>query len=259
MNLLDLFDQVKAEAEKMDTQIDGSEYIEKALDFFKSLGSEQIFEENAKSLKIKQPYVSSYEKSKTREADGSYNGLTNTINIYNINTIYHELAHAASYKDPTHEGVLLPTDNYEFIVGKSFNEGFCDHIASQLDKDYQLRYPLEKLVVEKVMEKFGDEPLKYFLTADFESFYSFVNKNNLNQLLSNLDNVTNLYNSARNNNKDLEVFYNSYHNLFDYSLKGICSDEEILELENKFISTPAGASIDTLLYKQDVINAKKKK
>lgn len=256
MDLLKLFEEVKKEAERRETIIDGTPYIDRMLEFLKPLGDTTIFEKNIETLKIKEPYMLEFEKEEKLEADASYNGLTNTMSIYNMDTIYHELAHVASYKDRENEGVLVPGDNYEFTVGKSFNEGFCDYIASKLDPNYQLRYPLEKLVVDKIIEKFGDEPLKYFLTADYESFHNFINKNNLNTLLSNLDNYTNLYSEVRDP-KQLEIFYNSYQTIMNECLPQFCSKEEISKLQDDFLSTPKGVEIDTILFEQEKRNIKK--
>lgn len=257
MDLMKMFDDLYKASKENDKEIDASSYIEKAEELFNELGCSEIFEKNKETLIVKEPANTSLEDRTVREADAGYNGSKNTINIYNMSVIYHELAHVASYKDEYNEGVLDKQGDYEFIVGKSFNEGFCDYIASKLDPNYQLRYPLEKLIVDKVINKFGDEPLKYFLTADYKDFHSFINEKGLNSLLSNMDTYTNYVSDLKNPEK-LEAFYNSYNNIMS-DLTTLCSNEEINQLKDDFLSTPKGTEIDIHLYEQEVRNVNKTK
>ncbi|MBQ6538951.1 MAG: hypothetical protein IJL76_01585 [Bacilli bacterium] len=258
---------------RKDIIIDGTPYIDELLNYLNSIGESELLKEHIPTLTIKIPDLTEEEKRRKRYADGSYNASTNTITIYNTETIYHELAHVASYKDQTTRGVIVPSiktdeeieemirqgkDDNDFIVGKSFNEGFCDYLASKIDPNYQLRYPLEKLIVDKLIDKFGNEPLIYFLKADYQSFHKFINTNNLNSLLSNLDNITNLYEKAKSNQEDAETFYNSYYSIMNDNLKELCSEEEIKELEDNFFSTSIGVETNKFLYDQEVKKINKK-
>lgn len=252
----------KAKESYVTIPIEGNETVQKVLDYLEKTNGDKNLKNNLKTLTIqKYPYLNK------EQPDGNYNPHNNTITINKEEALLHELIHCASTKDYDNDGVLSITYPNDFdkdiiITGKSFNEGFCDYLSKKIDPSYELRYPLESLIVERIIDKYGAEPLHYFLNSDSKRFHEFIDDNNLNSLLTDLDNYTNLFSESTKmipDEDNLKVFYNSYQNIMTNDLKNILDEDKINDLEEDFFNTSIGAQTNYLLYQHEVKNSKKKK
>ena len=161
----------KAQESYTKVPIEDNETIQKVLNYLEKIGEAENFKNNLKTLTIrKNTYLNN------KQPDGNYNPHSNTITINKEEALLHELIHCASTKDYDNEGVLLITYPNDFdkdiiITGKSFNEGLCDYLSKEIDPSYELRYPLEELIVERIIDKYGAEIIHYFLNSDSKRFH----------------------------------------------------------------------------------------
>ena len=252
----------KAQESYTKVPIEDNETIQKVLNYLEKIGEAENFKNNLKTLTIqKNTYLNN------KQPDGNYNPHNNTITINKEEALLHELIHCASTKDYDNEGVLLITYPNDFdkdiiITGKSFNEGLCDYLSKEIDPSYELRYPLEELIVERIIDKYGAEIIHYFLNSDSKRFHEFINDNNLDSLLTDLDNYTNLFSESTKmipDEESLKSFYNSYQNIMTNDLKFVLDEEKIKDLEDDFFNTSIGAQTNYVLYQHEVNKSKKKK
>ena len=242
--------------------VEGNPTVKLVLDYLEKIGESDNFKNNLKTLVIqKNAYLN------PDQPDGNYNPHSNIITINKEEALIHELIHCASCKDYDNEGVLLikyPNDFDKDLIlsGKSFNEGFCDYLSKEIDPNYELRYPLEALIVEKIIDKYGAEVIHCFLNSDPKKFHEFMNNNNLSPLLDDLDNYNDLFSESTNmipDEEKLKSFSETYHQIINHDLKELLNKEEINELEEEFFKTSIGTQTNYLLYKHEVNNSKKKK
>ena len=143
--------------------------------------STKNFDDNLKTLQI----VDNSEGIGYDPKNNSIGGIDRGVELI------HELIHMSSN---INNGSVEHGAYSKGKFGKSLNEGFVEHlIFSTYNKGYRVRYPIEELVAELLVLKYGDDLLKLFIEGNPVNFYNKFGKdrNEIIELVKILDIYTN--------------------------------------------------------------------
>lgn len=178
---------------------------------------------NIKTLKV-ETNKNKHKMAKMNK-NGSYVADENTIYIYNIKSIYHELLHMASsiYDKKTDRRYIglsqtFPKNGKLYGIGKGINEGYTDVLANRHFGKKIHSYLEQAKIASWIESVIGNEMMNYYFKADLLSLVNDLSEydeiENIKNLLIKIDIVHRFIANGRIYNDEVPYFLETMKKIY---------------------------------------------